>query len=139
MLGWREMAALSRKAFALIPDSEKPYTILICANYGQAGALNYYNRGQEGVRLPPAVSFNADYVFWFPRLEEIRYLILVDDEAPDERAHENASVFIKIGQVENPLAREYGTSVYLLKGISKALPARLQEWRKEEIASFRRY
>jgi hypothetical protein len=139
MLGWREMAALSRKAFALIPDSEKPYTIVICANYGQAGALNYYNRGQEGVRLPPAVSFNADYIFWFPRLEEIRYLILVDDEAPDERAHENATVFIKIGQVENPLAREYGTSVYLLKGISKALPARLLEWRKEEMASFRRY
>jgi hypothetical protein len=139
MLGWREMAALSRKAYAQIPDSEKPHTLVICGNYGQAGALNYYNRGQRSDRVPAAVSFNADYIFWFPDLESIHYLILVDDEAPDERAHENASVFIKIGQVENPLAREYGTGVYLLKGISQKLPARLLKWRREEIASFRKY
>jgi len=139
MLGWREMAELSRKAFALIPDNEKPYTLVICGNYGQAGALNYYNRQQGAGIFPPAVSFNADYVFWFPEMEDIRYLVLVDDEAPDERAHEIATVFIKVGQVENPLAREYGTGVYLLKGISKALPARLAEWRQEKIVSLRKY
>jgi hypothetical protein len=139
MLGWREMAALSRKAYAQIPDADKPYTLVICGNYGQAGALNYYNRKQLPAGIPGAVSFSADYIFWFPRLDHIRYLILVDDEAPDERAHENSSEIIKIGQVENPLAREYGTGVYLLKGISEALPARLLEWRAQQVASFRRY
>ncbi len=135
MLGWREMAALSQKAYARIPDSDKPYTLIICANYGQAGALNYYNHG----RLPAAVSFNADYIFWFPPLERIRYVMLVDDEEPDERARENSERIIKIGQVENPLAREYGTGVYLMEGISKELPARLHQWQQEEARSFRRY
>lgn len=135
MLGWSEMAALSRKAYAMIPDSDKANTLVICGNYGQAGALNYYNRG----KLPAAVSFNADYIFWFPPLENIRYLILVDDEEPDDRARENSTRIIKVGQVENRLAREYGTGVYLVEGLSKELPARLRQWQQEEVASFRRY
>lgn len=139
MLGWREMAALARKAYTQIPDSDKPYTLVICGNYGQAGALNYYNRGQLFATTPAAVSFSADYIFWFPKLDDIRYLILVDDEEPDERAHESSREIVKIGQVENPLAREYGTGVYLLKGISKALPEKLLEWRQQQVASFRRY
>ncbi|MFL5811867.1 MAG: glycosyltransferase family 39 protein, partial [Flavisolibacter sp.] len=62
MQGWREMAVKTEQVYAALPDSEKKRTIIICDNYGQAGAVNYYSRG----RLPQAVSFNADYVAWFP-------------------------------------------------------------------------
>lgn len=134
MLGWREMAALSRRAYAQVPDSDKPYTLIMCGNYGQAGALNYYNHG----RIPLASSFNADYVFWFPRMDTLRYVILLDDE-PDERAHRYSGRITEIGRVQNPLAREYGTAVYLLQQLSPELPARLKEWRKERIQAFRRY
>ncbi|TWI91421.1 glycosyltransferase family 39 protein [Chitinophaga japonensis] len=133
MLGWREMAALSRKAYAQVPDSDKPYTLIMCGNYGQAGALNYYNRGRG---MPPARSFSADYVFWFPRMDTLRYIILLDDE-PDKRARENAAVIIKVGQVQQPLAREYGTGVYLLKGLSPDLPARFRNWRQQRMQEFR--
>jgi len=134
MLGWKEMAALSRKAYAQVPDSDKPYTLIMCGNYGQAGALNYYNHG----RIPLASSFNADYVYWFPHMDTIRCIILLDDE-PDERAHRVAGRIVKVGQVQNPLAREYGTGVYLLQNLTPALPAMFREWRQPELQKFRSY
>jgi hypothetical protein len=134
MLGWQEMAALSRKGYAQVPDSDKPYTLIMCGNYGQAGALNYYNHG----RIPLASSFAADYVFWFPRMDTIRCIVLLDDE-PDERAHRYSTQIIEVGKVQNPLAREYGTGVYLLKGVSPELPVKFKEWQQAAIKKFRRY
>ncbi len=35
-------------------------TLVLCDNYGQAGAINYYTK--TGIK---ATSFNADYIDWF--------------------------------------------------------------------------
>jgi len=134
MLGWQEMAALSRKAYAQVPDSDKPYTLIMCGNYGQAGALNYYNRG----RIPLACAFSADYVFWFPHMDTIRCIVLLDDE-PDERAHQVSKQIIEVGKVQNPFAREYGTGVFLLKGVSPELSAKFWEWRQAAVKKYRSY
>ncbi|MFZ0598592.1 MAG: glycosyltransferase family 39 protein, partial [Flavobacterium sp.] len=58
MLGWKELARKTDSAYALMPNTEK--TLVLCDNYGQAGAINYYTK--KGIK---AVSFNADYVNWF--------------------------------------------------------------------------
>ena len=58
MLGWKELARKTDSVYALFPKSEN--TLVLCDNYGQAGAINYYTK--KGIK---AVSFNADYVNWF--------------------------------------------------------------------------
>ncbi len=133
MLGWREMAALALKAYEEVPEPSRAHTLVICGNYGQAGALNYYGDG----KLPFALSFNADYIFWFPPLEGLQYIILVDDEEPDEHAHRFSTSIEKIGQVSNPLAREYGTGVYLLKGIKPEAPAGLRTLQRQQVQELR--
>jgi 4-amino-4-deoxy-L-arabinose transferase-like glycosyltransferase len=44
MVGWREMAEKSLAAYNMIPADERDNTLVICFNYGEAGALNYFNR-----------------------------------------------------------------------------------------------
>ena len=46
MLGWHEMADKALEAYQMIPEDERDSTLIICDNYGEAGALNFYDRGK---------------------------------------------------------------------------------------------
>lgn len=114
MIGWREMADKSLNAFKMIPAEEWESTLIICGNYGQAGALNYFNRG----KMPEAYAFNTDYIYWIPRLKEIRNLLFVGVKPPDEVIPLFNECKLT-GQVEDKEAREHGTEIYLLLGANK--------------------
>ncbi|CAL1521381.1 glycosyltransferase family 39 protein [Chitinophaga sp. MM2321] len=122
MLGWHELAGLTLAAYQRIPEADKPYTLVICENYGEAGAVNYYNRGE----MPLAVSFDADYVYWFPKLDTIRYIIKVG-ETPRGKPLEYIGRVQQMGALKDTLAREYGSGVYLLSDLSPQLPVLLQK------------
>jgi hypothetical protein len=132
MLGWRELAGLAVKAYEQVPAAERRNTLILCDNYGQAGAINYY----AGNKVSPAVSFSADYVYWFPAMDSLHYLIVVGEE-PREHVRKYMSGYTKTGQISEPLARECGTGVYLVQGISPVFPKKLKQWQQEEQASFR--
>jgi hypothetical protein len=111
MLGWREMADKSLAAFNTIPQNELENTLVICYNYGQAGALNYYNR----TKMPEAYAFNTDYIYWLPHLKKINNILIVGDNP----SKEIAGMFKEVkymGEVENEYARENKTGIYLLTG-----------------------
>jgi len=113
MLGWKELAAKVDRVYDSIPD--KTSAIVICDNYGQAGAINYYSAHTT----MQAVSLNADYIHWFPLDHEIRNVILVteaDDDDPQRKKEKPlfTSVYLS-GQIENRYAREQGTHIYVLK------------------------
>ncbi|SHM57415.1 glycosyltransferase family 39 protein [Chitinophaga sp. CF418] len=132
MLGWRELAGLVVQAYEKVPMNERRNTLILCDNYGQAGAINYY----AGREVSPAITFNADYVFWFPPNDTLHYLIIVGDGL-GEHVRKYASAYTKTGQISHPLAREYGTGVYFVQGISPLFPGKLKQWQLEEQASFR--
>ncbi|MCE7064962.1 glycosyltransferase family 39 protein [Dyadobacter sp. CY326] len=112
MLGWKELAQKVDADYAKITD--KKHTLVLCDNYGQAGAINYYSK-YENIR---AVTLNADYINWFPLDEEVKHIILIqsaDDDDPERKKEQ--SLFTKItrtGKIENRYAREFGTSIYTL-------------------------
>ncbi|QIX62256.1 glycosyltransferase family 39 protein [Hymenobacter sp. BT18] len=123
MLGWREMTDKAVAAYQLLPDSLRAHTLVLCDNYGQTGALNYYSRG----RLPLAVSFNADYVYWFPDLSTIRAFVLVtEDGGPDKEDEQHFQRVQRLTTVEEPLAREHGTQINLLTGPDQAIIQKLK-------------
>ncbi len=109
MIGWEEMAEKSLAAYQQIPKNELENTLIFCDNYGETGALNYYNRG----KMPSAYSFNTDYIFWLPRIEKIQNVLLVGDK-PEQELINMFAVYKKIGAVENEYAREKNTGIYLL-------------------------
>ncbi|MBN1185126.1 MAG: glycosyltransferase family 39 protein [Bacteroidales bacterium] len=111
MTGWKEMADKSLKTFQMIPENESANILVLCDNYGQAGALNYYNRG----RMPEAYSFNTDYIYWLPEMKRIENVIIVGKQ-PKQEILNMFSSCVQTGIVENEFSRERGTGVYLLMG-----------------------
>ncbi|WP_046246265.1 glycosyltransferase family 39 protein [Hymenobacter terrenus] len=126
MLGWRELADKTWAAYQSLPASIRPHTLIICGNYGQASAINYYNRHRP---LPPANSLNGSYLFWFPSLAQCQALIIVDDEPDDEWAPHFAT-YHRFAAITDPYARERGTSITLGREPNSTVRAHVtQEWR----------
>ncbi|MNQ78707.1 hypothetical protein D3C85_936280 [compost metagenome] len=109
MLGWKELARKTDSVYASLPNPEK--TLVLCDNYGQAGAINYYSK--KGIK---AVSFNADYVNWFNLDVKYKNVIRVieyeeaEAEFKETSQHFQSSAYA--GQITNKYAREYKTSIF---------------------------
>jgi dolichyl-phosphate-mannose-protein mannosyltransferase len=125
MQGWKELAEKTDKAYLKINDPE--HTIVICDNYGQAGAINYYSK----IPNINAVSMNADYVDWFDLNRKIKHAILVKDSNDEDKNRTDetplfGSVY-KSGEITNPFAREKGTSIYILQNATADINSRISE------------
>ena len=129
MLGWRELAYKVDSVYNTLPD--KKSILVLCDNYGEAGAINYYS-----INNLKAVSFNADYVNWFPLGMNIKHAILVKDsydndpEMKEERAL--CDTLYKSGSITNPDALESGTSIIVMKNIKVDVWPRILKEIKEK-------
>ncbi|MDQ3291669.1 MAG: hypothetical protein M3Q05_10305, partial [Bacteroidota bacterium] len=132
MLGWKEMARLVREAYAKIPVTERSQTIIWCDNYGEAGAVNFYNAPYQ---LPRAHSTNASYALWCPPLVKPKIVILVSEKAPTELLPHFKSVQV-IGRLSNPLYRENNAHVSILRNPDAYI---LQYWNAEITAEKNRF
>jgi hypothetical protein len=112
MIGWKELAFKVDQIYTEINDPI--HTLVLCDNYGQAGAINFYT----SIPDMRAVTLHADYINWLPLENEIRHVVLIqnpDDDDPDRKREIPMFEEVKrVGKVENPLARECGTSIYAL-------------------------
>ncbi len=130
MQGWRELAAKTDSAYSTVAN--EGYTIVLCDNYGQAGAINYYSKFKNMA----AVSYSTDYVNWLDLTKPIKNVILIqnaDDDDPG-RVKEKPlfdSIWLS-GKINNIYAREKGTSVYVLKGAKADINQRIAGELKEE-------
>ena len=134
MLGWHELADKTWLAYQALPDSTRALTLIKCDDYGQAGAINYYNRDRA---MPAATSFNGSYVHWFPAApaKGWRHLLLVGEGHP-EALTPYFREFHKVGEITHPYARERGATIYLGTGPSPALLARAEAERRAELAAW---
>ncbi len=111
MLGWQELAKKVDSVYRLLPD--KNQTLVLCDNYGQAGAINYYTTNNE----LKAVSFNADYINWFSLNTQIQNFIRVKDFKGSENELSETAPFFNTAfvadSITNPLAREYQTKIFV--------------------------
>jgi hypothetical protein len=129
MLGWKEIADKALLAYNMIPPNENKQVLVYADNYGQAGAVNYYNRETS---LPECYSFCTDYIFWIPESENYKYMILIGNE-PSNEVKALFSDIRLVGSVENEYAREKGTGIYLFKGASSKFSEAFYEIRKDRI------
>ena len=113
MQGWKELAQKVDLAMASIP--EKEHTLVLCDNYGQAGAINYYSANKN----ISAVSMNADYINWFKLDQEIRNVIRVKEIDDNGKELVVSKPYFdrveRFGEITNEFAREKGTSIYVLR------------------------
>jgi hypothetical protein len=126
MLGWKELARKTDSVYATIPNSEKKKTLVLCDNYGQTGAINYYTK--QGIK---AVSFNADYVNWFDLTIQYNNLIRVkefhenDDEIAETGPYFQTAAIAD--SITNKNAREYKTTIFVFTGAKIDINKRIIE------------
>ena len=113
MLGWKELAQKTDSLYSLVSDTEQ--TLVLCDNYGQAGAINYYSK--KGIR---AVSFNADYLYWFDLEQSYSNLIRIKEFDEIETELKTSSPYFNksslADSITNQYAREYRTKIYVFSG-----------------------
>jgi hypothetical protein len=109
MLGWDELAAITSLAYEQVQD--KHATMIFAENYGQAGAVMVLGKKYH---LPDPVCFSESFFYWFPRNPEyeITNLIYINDTLGNDISALFADIR-KIGQINDSLAREFGTGVWL--------------------------
>lgn len=110
MLGWKELAAKTESAYSKLPGR----TLILCDNYGQAGAINYYSKNEKIA----AVSFNADYINWFDLSKRYDNLIRVKSDPPGNELEKTGPFFeisFDSGSITTPLSREHGTTIFIFQ------------------------
>ena len=124
MLGWKELALKVDSVYSGLPD--KSNTLVLCDNYGEAGAINYYT--SQKIR---AVSFNADYINWFDLTKKYKNLIRVKEQ--DEAGKElqvTAPFFqnsVLADSIKNRYAREFGTTIFSFTGAKIDIRDRIRD------------
>ena len=133
MLGWKELAHKVDSIYTMLPAGEQ--TLILCDNYGQAGAINYYKKNKNIT----AHSFNADYINWFQL--NIKYVNLIrvkELESEGNELKETGPFFDKsytAGSITNTFAREFGTTIFVFENAKIDISQRI----KEEIADEKNY
>ena len=124
MLGWKELAYKIDSVYSKLPD--KNNTLILCDNYGQAGAINYYTNQKL-----QAVSFNADYINWFDLSKRYENLIRVKDKSETKTELEQTSPFFRnsalADSIKNEYARESGTSIFVFTGAKVDIRHRIKD------------
>jgi len=132
MLGWKELAMKVDSLYIKLPNKEK--TLILCDNYGQAGAINYYT--QQNIK---AVSFNADYIEWFDLTKNYVNLIRIKEVNETDAELKETGPFFEnssiAGSITNKYSREFGTSIFVFIGSKINIRKRI----KVEIAEKRNY
>ncbi|MCU4164952.1 glycosyltransferase family 39 protein [Carboxylicivirga caseinilyticus] len=124
MLEWNTLAQIAEKAYDDAIQSGE--TLVLCDNYGQAGAINFYAKKQL-----QAVSFSADYIDWFDLDKQYVNLIRVINGSEKESEFKETAVYFNqayaVDSITNRHARELGTTVYIFKGSKVDVSAVLKQ------------
>jgi len=128
MMGWREVAVMTAKAYHAIPDTERKRTIVIGSSYALAGALDFHGRR---LKLPPVYSTNASFLLWMPEKFDFDNMIYVDDDYsktnPLFRQFEKVTV---LDSLNLPYFRENGTKVFYFEHANDSLKPMLEGYIK---------
>lgn len=136
MLGWKEMAEKTGKAYLTLSDEEKKHTFVFADNYGEAGAINYY-REENG--LPIVYSDNASFLYWLPDSSHIDNIVLITDDH-EEMKHDFIKDFSSVklyDSVTNIYSRERGSLIIILKGANESFNQMFQQKIKTDRNKFK--
>lgn len=133
MLGWKEMAGKVSKLYASLPD--KNNTLIVCSNYGEAGAINYY-----GNALPQVHSGNASFLLWMPDHYQVKNLLFIGDDADVQHdpVLQRFNRYFTIDSVRNVYAREYGVKIFFFANADNAINRLIEKTIRTKKDVFRR-
>lgn len=113
-LGWRDLTAQVRAAWAQVPASERGRTGIKVDNYGEAAALDVYG-AKAG--LPPALSGHNQYFLWGLRGQQPVNLLVVQDHPERLAPYCRESRVLGLTGSPDAMAYENGKAIALCLGL----------------------
>ncbi len=124
MFGWDELGQKVAKAYQSLPPEQQKQTVIFANNYGEAGAVHHYSK-QYG--LPDVVSLDSSFSLWAPDSLDCKYIIYIDDKNGGNTQglldDKRIGAAKRLGEIDNPLAREKGTAIFFLSDLQPGLNA----------------
>ncbi len=117
--GWRELTEAVARAYRSLPVEDQRRVVIVTANYGEAGALNYYGR-RHG--LPPAVSQHNSYYLWGPGTGTADIALIVGMNP--ENLRDAWTSIEEAGRFHSPYAMPYEQRypILICRGLKLPLP-----------------
>jgi uncharacterized membrane protein len=128
MLGWHEMAQKTAAVYHQLTPAQQQRTVIFADNYGEAGALHIYRNRYQ---LPEVICLNSSFALWAPGKLNADYIIYVSDDNDVSDLQPVVQSYKQTGMIENPLAREHGTGIFLVTHPKSALEKVYQQHRRE--------
>ena len=100
--GWEELTAITARAWRSLTPEERARAIIVTANYGEAGAIDYHGRA---LGLPRAASQHNNYYLWGPGNAEATVVVAVGMDPVDLR--DTFEDVQSVGAMTHPLAMPY--------------------------------
>lgn len=130
MLGWEEMVVKTAKIYSSLPPRERTGTAIITDNYGEAGA---FRRFGPRYHLPAVVCLNSSFALWAPDHFSPQNIIYVSDDKDVSDLTSLVGSSKLIDEVTNPMVREFGTGIFLLKDVKPGLDALYEQHLKQTL------
>ncbi|MBV9152188.1 MAG: glycosyltransferase family 39 protein, partial [Alphaproteobacteria bacterium] len=125
MFGWSDLAALVGQAFRSLPPEEQSKAVFLGNNYGEAAAIELFDKGQ-----PPAISPHNNFFLWGPRGFDGSVVIRLGGER--EQLLKAYDTVEAAGRFENPWAMPYetGLTLWICRGLHPPLDVRWASLKK---------
>jgi hypothetical protein len=125
--GWEELTEKVAAVYHSLPPEEQAKTAIYAANYGQAGAIDFFGAKYN---LPKSISPHQSYFIWGPREYTGETMIVLGSSRAEAEKHFQ-SVEEKT-DVNHPYSMSYEKyKILVCRGIKKPLPeiwASLKFW-----------
>ncbi|MEM8584557.1 MAG: glycosyltransferase family 39 protein [Bacteroidota bacterium] len=121
MHGWEEMVAEVADFYHQLSPEQQARTMIYAANYGQAGALTFY---QNKYNLPQAYCFDSSFLLWVDTQLQFEHQLAVETELIPESNYFGSIEFI--GNPETEYARQQHYIYYRTEPLMPLQP----EWER---------
>ena len=118
MLGWEEQVRAVADAYRRLPPADRERAVLLAANYGEAGALDFFG---PRYGLPPVVSPTGSFWFFGPGTKPGEVLVTIGVD----RVHLDG-LFARVepaGRIASPwsVSEERDVTIYVARGPHRTL------------------
>jgi hypothetical protein len=110
MLGWESMVGQISEVYHQLPANERAKCSIFAANYGEAGAIDYYG---EKYHLPKSISKGSSYWLWGYREYDGQLAIITGLTVESVKSLYNE--ILAITEFRYPHARESGMSIIVAR------------------------
>ncbi|MEO0789641.1 MAG: aromatic prenyltransferase, partial [Bacteroidota bacterium] len=121
MKGWEEMVAKVARFYHQLPSDQQEKTMIYAANYGQAGALTFY---QKKYNLPQTYCFDSSFLLWVDKELQFEHQLAIETESIPESNYFGSIEFV--GNPNTAYARQQHYIYYRTEPLMPLQP----EWER---------